>query len=101
VVKMQLSASFSRLHCLLSAIITMTRFQYVVADGIESSDYVCDNPTCSTGPKLLASTNFISPKSESELSEPERIDFTYPSAPYIVTSSAFTLEIHGFNLRRR
>jgi hypothetical protein len=61
----------------------------------------CTHFSCGQ-PHVLASTNFLSPKPESELaSMVENVVFSFPSSPYIVHASAFTAEIHVYNLRRR
>ena len=90
-------------YCILSAILYLCHIQDVFVNGeLEISENSCDSALCeSTRPRVIASTNFISPKSENELSGDEKIDFTYPSSPYIVISAAMTIEIHGFNIRSR
>ena len=61
----------------------------------------CTHFTCGQ-PHVLASTNFLSPKPESEVaSSVENVVFSYPSSPYVVQASAFTAEIHVYNLRKR
>ena len=65
------------------------------------ADASCTNYSCGQM-HVLASTNFISPKPESELTnDVENVVFSYPASPYVVHASAFTAEIHVYNLRRR
>jgi hypothetical protein len=67
----------------------------------DDADARCTHFSCGET-HVLASTNFISPKPESELtSDVENVVFSYPASPYIVQASAFTAEIHVYHLRKR